>query len=60
MKLKIEREFTDKYTGQVYKVGEEAIFKDERGKEILADPRGLVSEVKDEKPTKKPARKNKK
>jgi hypothetical protein len=59
MKLRIETEFTDKYTGKKYKVGSEVEFKDERANELLADPRKLVTLVKDEttevlkKPTKK-------
>lgn len=64
MKLKIEKEFTDKYTGQKYKVGEKAIFKDERAKELLSDSRELVSQVEDEEEakeaSKKPAKKSKK
>lgn len=47
MKLKIEKEFRDKFTGQMYKVGEEVIFNDERAKELLSDDRNLVTKVKE-------------
>lgn len=43
MKLKIEKDFSDKYTNAKYKVGQEIDFKEERAKELLADKRGLVS-----------------
>lgn len=48
MKLKIERNFKDKYTGKKYKAGDEVEFKDDRAKELLSDPRGLTSKVKEE------------
>lgn len=59
MKLKIEKEFKDKFTGEKYKAGSEVEFKDERAKELLSDTRDLVSEVKEtsEETTKKPAKK---
>lgn len=61
MKLKIERNFTDKYTGKKYEAGSEVNFKDDRAKELLSDSRGLVSEVEEaSEPTKKPARRSKK
>lgn len=66
MKLKIEKEFKDKFTGEKYKVGSEVEFEDERAKELLSDARGLVSEVKEtseeasEEAPKKPAKKSKK
>ena len=47
MKLRIEKEFTDKYTNKKYKVGEEVEFADERGNELLSDSRALVKEVKE-------------
>lgn len=56
MKLKIKKEFTDKFTGQLYKVGEEVVFNDDRAKELLSDERELVSAVK-ESSAKKPAKK---
>lgn len=62
MKLKIEKEFKDKFTGEKYKAGSEVEFEDERAKELLSDTRDLVSEVKEtsEETTKKPAKKSKK
>lgn len=66
MKLRIEKEFTDKYTSKKYKVGDEVEFKDERAKELLSDFRELVTRVKEEpkeeatETTKKPAKKSKK
>lgn len=50
MKLKINIEFKDKYNGKKYAEGEVAEFEDERAKELLADKRNLVSEVKEEAP----------
>lgn len=62
MKLKIEKEFTDKYTGELYKVGDEVEFKDERAKELLSDKRELVTQVKEasKEAPKKPTKKSKK
>lgn len=62
MKLKINKEFKDKFTGEKYKAGSEVEFKDDRAKELLSDKRDLVSEVKEtsEETTKKPAKKSKK
>lgn len=65
MKLKIEKEFKDKYTGKKYKAGDTVEFKEERAKELLSDDRALVSEVKEEpkeveEEPKKPAKKSKK
>lgn len=63
MKLKIEKEFTDKYTGKKYKVGDVIEFEEGRAKELLSDTRELVSKVTEEaeKPAeKKPAKKSKK
>lgn len=50
MKLKINIEFKDKYNGKKYAEGEVVEFEDERAKELLADKRNLVSEVKEEAP----------
>lgn len=44
--LLVEVNFTDKYTGEKYKAGKEYPFEPKRAKELLADKRGLVSEVK--------------
>ena len=66
MKLRIEKEFTDKYTSEKYIVGDEVEFKDERAKELLSDFRELVTSVKEQpkeevdETTKKPAKKSKK
>lgn len=57
MKLKIEKPFKDKYTGEMYEAGKEVDFEDDRAEEILSDARGLVAKVKE---AKKPARKSKK
>lgn len=57
MKLKIETKFKDKYTGETYEAGSTVEFKEERAKELLADERGLVSEIKE---AKKPTKKSKK
>lgn len=46
MKLKVAVEFIDKYTKELYKVGTVIEVEDERGKELLADSRNLVREVK--------------
>lgn len=56
MKVKIEKEFIDKHTNELYKVGDTKEFKDARAKELLADKRNLVSEVKEE--TKKAEKKS--
>lgn len=55
MKLKIERNFTDKYTGEKYEAGTEVEFEEDRAKELLSDERGLVTKV-----NKRPAKKSKK
>jgi hypothetical protein len=47
MKLRIEKEFIDKYTQKKYKVGSEVEFEDERAKELLSDDRELVTQVKE-------------
>ena len=49
MKVRIEKTFTDKYTGEKREVGSIVDFEDERAAELLADPRQVVSEVKEEK-----------
>lgn len=66
MKLKIEKEFTDKYTGKKYKAGSEVEFKEERAKELLSDSRELVTQIKEapeeasKETSKKSAKKSKK
>lgn len=52
MKLKIEKAFKDKFTGEMYKVGSEVEFEDERGKHLLADSRELVTQIKETAPKK--------
>lgn len=46
MKLKVKVEFIDKYTKELYQIGTVIEVEDERGKELLADSRNLVTEVK--------------
>lgn len=43
--LKIEVSFTDKYTDKEYKVGNKITVDEARGKELLDDPRHLVTLV---------------
>lgn len=45
-KLKINKDFKDKYNDTHYKANEVIEFEDNRAEELLADKRGLVSEVK--------------
>lgn len=52
MKLKIEKAFKDKFTGEKYKVGSEVEFEDERGKQLLSDSRELVTQIKNTAPKK--------
>lgn len=48
MKLKIEKEFTDKFTGETYKVDDVKEFEEARAKELLSDSRNLVTQVKED------------
>lgn len=57
MKVKIEKTFTDKYTGETRTAGSIVDFDESRAAELLADPRGVVSEVKDTEPAKPKAKK---
>lgn len=60
MKVRIERTFVDKYTQERREAGSIVEFDDDRAAELLADPRNVVSEVKEEKgqePKKTPAKK---
>lgn len=52
MKLVIKKVFTDKYTGEAYKVGQVIAVTEKRGKELLSDTRKLV-ELVEEEPIKK-------
>jgi hypothetical protein len=47
MKVRIEKTFTDKHTGERREAGSIVEFDDERAAELLADPRQVVSEVKE-------------
>lgn len=47
MKVRIERTFIDKHTGERREAGSIVEFDDERAAELLADPRQVVSEVKE-------------
>lgn len=63
MKLKIEKDFTDKYTKKKYKTGSKVEFEDDRANELLSDPRELVTQVAEEpksKAVKRPVKKSKK
>ena len=58
MKLKVLKEFKDKETGEMRKVGEVIEVTDERGAELLNHPLELVTESKEvKKPRKKKAEK---
>lgn len=48
MILKVERQFRDKYTKELHKVDETFEVSKERAEELLADPRGLVSEAEEQ------------
>ena len=48
MKVRIERTFVDKYTQERREAGSIVEFDDDRAAELLADPRNVVSEVKEE------------
>lgn len=50
MKLRIEKKFTDKNTGEQYNVGDVKEFDAARAKELLSDNRGLVSKTEEVKP----------
>lgn len=43
MKLNIEKEFVDKISGELHKVGDVIEVNKDRGEELLADSRKLVS-----------------
>lgn len=58
MKLKVLKEFKDKETGEMRKVGEVIEVTDERGAVLLSHPLALVTESKEvKKPRKKKAEK---
>ena len=47
MKVKANIQFRDKYTAELYKAGDILEVDEARGKELLSDPRSVVSEVKE-------------
>lgn len=53
MKLAILRQFQDKHTAEIYKVGDVKEFEDARAEELLADPRKLVKKHVEKKTSKK-------
>ena len=60
MKLKVVSEFCDKYTDQLYKIGEDIEVDEARGNELLSSSFSLVEpieEEKKEKDTEKPKKK---
>ena len=61
MKLEIKKQFRDRETKELYKVGAVIEFDEARAEELRAHPAGLVKEVQEqaEKPKKKTARKKK-
>lgn len=46
MKLKINKPFRDKYTGEHYEIGATVEFETKRAEELLKDARSLVSKPK--------------
>lgn len=60
MKLKVEKEFTDKFTDEKHKIGDVIEVEAKRGKELLADFRKLVTEVKEERKKSVKAKKSEK
>lgn len=52
MKLRVCKEFTDKYTGEIYPVGSEIEVTEERGAELLGHPLNLVETVEEPAPQK--------
>lgn len=57
MKLAILRQFQDKHTAEIYKVGDVKEFEDARAEELLADPRELVKKHVEKKTGKKTTKK---
>lgn len=60
MKLKVLKAFHDKDTDELYQIGSTLDVTNERGKELLAHPSSLVSEIKEEKPKTSKAKTTKK
>lgn len=49
MKLKVIKDFYDKYTNEFYKVGQTINVSEERGKEILSSPYNVAELIKEKK-----------
>lgn len=47
MKLKVEKQFRDKITGELHKVNDVFEVDDARGAELLGDNRNLVTQIKE-------------
>ena len=47
MKLRVCRDFRDKYTGEIYRAGNEIEVTKKRGSEILKNPLGLAEAVEE-------------
>ena len=60
MKLKTNYEFKDKLTDKIHKVGSVFEVEDERGKELLSHPCGLVSLIEEDEKEPKKVKKSKK
>lgn len=56
MKVRVEKTFIDKYTKMLQEAGSIIEVEEDRGKELLADPRKVVSKVEEE-PKKAPVKK---
>lgn len=56
MKLRVCRDFRDKYTGEIYRAGNEIEVTKKRGSEILKNPLGLAEAVEEPKPQKSASR----
>lgn len=57
MKVRIEKTFVDKYTQERREAGSIVEFDDDRAAELLADPRKVVSEIKEEEKGQEPEKK---
>lgn len=57
MILKIKKQFRDKYTQELYKVDDTIEVSEERGAELVSDPRELVEAVEEKKDKKKSRKK---
>ena len=57
MKLEILKQFRDRETKELYKVGAVIEFDEARAEELIAHPAGLVKVVQEEKTAEKPKKK---